>query len=67
MKNLIDEYKKRISGMIPLRIIEIDEEKRKEKGNDDFCLKREKERIKENIKENECIVVLSGKGKTMSS
>jgi len=39
LKNLINEYKKRILNMIPLRIIEIEEERKRNNYNEYFLKK----------------------------
>ncbi len=67
MKNLIDEYKKRILTMIPLKIIEIDEERRSRKENDHLSLRKEREKIIEKLNKKEYLIVLSDRGKMMSS
>lgn len=66
LKNLINEYKKRILAMIPLRIIEIEEEKRAGK-NEERYLKKEMEKIIENLNEKDYIILLSEKGRLMNS
>ncbi len=66
LKNLIDEYKKRILAMIPIKIIEIEEEKRKCREKERY-LKKEMERIIENLNERDYIILLSEKGRMMSS
>jgi 23S rRNA (pseudouridine1915-N3)-methyltransferase len=66
LKNLINEYKKRILNMIPLRIIEIEEERKRNNYNEYF-LKKEMERIVENLGKDDYLIVLSERGKMMSS
>jgi 23S rRNA (pseudouridine1915-N3)-methyltransferase len=66
LKNLINEYKKRILAMIPFRIIEIEEEKRMARDIG-HSLKKEMDRIIENLGKNYYLIVLSEKGEMMSS
>ncbi len=66
LKNLINEYKKRILAMIPLKIIEIEEEKRTGKDSDRF-LRKEMDRIMENLNEDDYLILLSEKGQMMHS
>jgi len=66
LKNLINEYKKRILAMIPFRIIEIEEEKRMDRDIG-HSLKKEMDRIIENLGKNYYLIVLSEKGEMMSS
>ncbi len=66
LKNLINEYKKRILAMIPFRIIEIEEEKRMERDSG-HSLKKEMDRIIENLGKNDYLIVLSEKGEMMNS
>ncbi len=67
LKNLIDEYKKRILTMIPLKIIEIEEEKRSKREKDHLSLRKESEKIIEKLNRKEYLIVLSDRGKMMSS
>ncbi len=66
LKNLINEYKKRILAVVPIRNIEIEEEKRSGRDNEYF-LKKEMVRIMENLSEDDYLIVLSERGKMMSS
>lgn len=66
LKNLINEYKKRILTMSPIKIVEIEEEKRTGKDEEKY-LKREMEKIIENLDKKDYIILLSEKGKLMNS
>lgn len=66
LKILIKEYKNRILAIIPLKVIEIEEEKRTGKENERF-LRKEKDKLMEHINEKDYLIILSEKGKMMSS
>lgn len=66
LKILINEYKNRISAIIPLKIFEIEEEKRRGKENERF-LRKEKDKLMKHLNEKDYLIVLSEKGKMMSS
>lgn len=66
LKNLINEYKRRVLAMIPMRNIEIEEEKRSGKESEHF-LKKEMGRIMENLDKDDYLIVLSERGEMMNS
>lgn len=69
-QDAIKEYSKRLSKYCNLKIIEVADEKTKENASDketDIILSKEKDRLINNIKDNEYVIALDIKGKKLDS
>ncbi len=69
-QDAIKEYSKRLSKYCNLKITEVSDEKTKENASDkeiDLILAKEKERLINNIKDNEYVIALDIRGKKLDS